>query len=89
MVVPVYTPTVWKQAPTFPHPDQFLVSQIFKFLASVVYRVIIEVLMSISLITNEVKHLFLCLLAICISFLKCFYMSLVYFSVGLSFPIDL
>lgn len=72
------------RVPTFPHADQFLVSQIFTFLAHVVYRVIIVLLMSISLITNEDKHLFLCLLAICISFLKYFYVSLVYFSVGLS-----
>lgn len=54
----------------------------FQFFAIVVYRVVIMVVIFISVITNEVKHLFLCWPFVFL-FLKCLDMSFVHFSVGL------
>lgn len=80
--VPFYVPTAMYEVPVLPHLHQHLLFSFFFIIEAILVGVkgyLVVVLICISLITNDVEHHFICLLAIYLSLEKCLLKSCTFF----------
>ena len=73
MATPLPTPTGVGEIPLLGILDSAWYCQLILF--QQVYDGISVVLVNTSLITNDVEHLFMCFLIICVSFMKCLFFN--------------
>ena len=85
--VPFYTPSNYTMVRISPHPCQHSLFSLYFYLIVVILTgmrwYLIVILIYISLKISDIEHLFMCLLAICISLEKCLFKSFAHFWIEL------